>query len=281
MDVRLKRSLLKVLSLPLVQPIFWLACQATGQRTIWLSYAKNNAERRFLATLPSPPTVLAGPFKGLKYSVLQSVGSVLAPKILGTYELEIHPVWAEWQQNPYTQIIDIGCAEGYYAVGAALLWPSATISAYDIDAEALQLCGSLAQANKVADRVHIEGACTPAVIAAISREARTLILSDCEGYEGTLFTNATLPALANSDIIIEVHAAAGSDFMDRVEAATRHSHSVQRISAVARKAGSAAAIAQLSPYVQELILSENRESDLEPQPQWWLVLRSLQANQAT
>src|SRR6185436_7862279 len=34
--------------------------------------------------------VLEGPFKGLKYPFVRSVGSTCTPKLLGTYEAELH-----------------------------------------------------------------------------------------------------------------------------------------------------------------------------------------------
>jgi hypothetical protein len=36
--------------------------------------------------------VMNGVFKGMKYPKLKSIGSSLAPKILGSYEREIQPV---------------------------------------------------------------------------------------------------------------------------------------------------------------------------------------------
>jgi hypothetical protein len=53
----------------------------------------------------------------------QAVGSALIPKLLGCYEAELHGVIACALNTTYDTIIDIGCAEGYYAVGLALHFP--------------------------------------------------------------------------------------------------------------------------------------------------------------
>ena len=97
--------------------------------------------------------VMNGPFQGMKY-IATSNGSQLLPKILGSYEEPIHEWVREralaWQ---YETIIDVGCAEGYYAVGFALKSPKSKIIAFDIDTSALANARQLAMINKVDHRV--------------------------------------------------------------------------------------------------------------------------------
>ena len=64
--------------------------------------------------------VLTGIFKGLKYPELTAYGSALYPKLIGSYEKELCPTLARLLEKNYSEIIDTGCAEGYYAVGLAL-----------------------------------------------------------------------------------------------------------------------------------------------------------------
>jgi hypothetical protein len=274
MNPSLKNGLLAVLGSPVIKPLFWLACQATGQTRLWQSFAKNHAERLFIATLPTPPHVLAGPFEGLKYTVIHAVGSVLAPKLLGTYEQELFSIWQGWQSRGYTAILDIGCAEGFYAVGMARLWPAATVYAYDIDQTALQLCRTLASANNVGERVLVQGACSADVLLHFPFNGRGLILSDCEGFERELFTETTMPALASADIVIEVHDEAGPGFMEKVEQLASSTHTSTRIVTQPRPAGTSPLLAKYAPNQQELILSEWRGSTLDGKPQYWLVLQS-------
>lgn len=127
--------------------------------------------------------VQKGPFRGLRYPSLASVGSALLPKLLGSYESGLHPYFREFSENPYDHIVDIGCAEGYYAVGSALLWPTAMVYAFDIDSSATKACQQMATLHGVADRVRVESACHDETSRSLPLGSRALIISDCEGYE--------------------------------------------------------------------------------------------------
>lgn len=72
-----------------------------------------------LSNNSSELVVLNGPFKGLKYPFKEAFGSVFTPKIIGTYELELHSIVNEILVSGYKHIIDIGAAEGYYSIGFA------------------------------------------------------------------------------------------------------------------------------------------------------------------
>src|SRR3982751_3241860 len=65
-------------------------------------------------------TVLHGPFAGLRYpaDAVQSRHSV--PMLLGSYERELHAIVDSVLLDSYNRVVDVGCAEGYYAVGLAL-----------------------------------------------------------------------------------------------------------------------------------------------------------------
>jgi hypothetical protein len=154
-------------------------------------------------------TVAAGPFRGMQYTSAQACGSTLLPKLLGSYESELHPVLEEMLANEYTAIVDIGCAEGYYAVGLGLKLANAEVYAFDVDFEARKLCGDLAKLNGLDGRVHIGGFCDEATLRSIPLGSKALIISDCEGYEGVFFTSDIVKLLARHDIIIETH-----DFID-------------------------------------------------------------------
>ncbi len=103
--------------------------------------------------------ILGGPFRGMKY-LDQSVGSVLLAKILGTYELELHSVIERICQSEYDLIIDVGAAEGYYAVGLAMRCRNSRVVAFEMEATGRDLLAQLAASNNVSKRIHIEGICT-------------------------------------------------------------------------------------------------------------------------
>ena len=66
--------------------------------------------------------ILSGPFKGMRYGDF-SYNSALIPKLLGTYEADLHGWVGEAVAAGYDAVINIGCAEGYYAVGFAYADP--------------------------------------------------------------------------------------------------------------------------------------------------------------
>lgn len=146
-----------------------------------------------------------GPFKGMKYPSPQAVGSALVPKLLGSYERELHPTIEYILTQDYTEIVDIGCAEGYYAVGMAIKHPNSLVYAFDTNEKALKLCRQMAELNGVVDRIVFGSHCSPQELRKIPYRGKALIISDCEGYEKELFSEDVIPYLAEHDLLIEIH----------------------------------------------------------------------------
>ena len=147
--------------------------------------------------------ILSGPFKGMHYGQ-HATGSALIPKLVGSYEEEIHKVIEQIIVTPYQQVIDVGCADGYYAVGLALRMPSVRVIAFDTDKVARDLCLLHAEQNQVAQRIEIKGSCDPPALESLLT-VRTLILCDCEGYENILLDPEKAPRLQQTDILVELH----------------------------------------------------------------------------
>ncbi len=150
-----------------------------------------------------------GPFAGMAYPVAASEGG-RAPRLMGTYEASLHPVLEMVIARAYPQVLDIGCAEGYYAVGLARRMPDSLIHARDSDARARALCAALAKANGVTDRLRIGPEVAQADLALCAR-ARTFVLCDIEGAEETLLDPARAPALTEADLLVETHSPAALD----------------------------------------------------------------------
>jgi hypothetical protein len=144
----------------------------------------------------------------MKYIRNTSFGSLL-PKVAGSYEEPIH-AWIESAvKHGYERVINIGCAEGYYAVGMALRLPESTIYAYDIDGYARELLSELAQRNNVENRIIIKKECSSEELGAVI-QGNTLIICDIEGGERELLDPDTVPQLKQADLIVEAH-----DFIHR------------------------------------------------------------------
>ena len=86
-----------------------------------------------------------GPFKGMKYSSMDSFGRALFPKLIGSYEREIQHIIEEACRQEYTEVINVGCAEGYYAIGFAIRIPTVKIYAYDANQDAVHVCQKMAE----------------------------------------------------------------------------------------------------------------------------------------
>lgn len=149
--------------------------------------------------------VASGPFRGMKY-VASGIGSVYYPKLLGTYEKELHPIIEAIGRLESDRIIDIGAAEGYYAVGLSLQNPRAEVIAFEQSPEGQKLVGEMAALNGVGDRVRVLGRCEPADLQAeLGPAPRPVVVCDVEGYETTLLDPAAVPALAKAWVLVELH----------------------------------------------------------------------------
>ena len=174
-------------------------------------------------------TVLNGPFQGLKYPSLESVGSALYPKLLGSYERELHPTLSKIADEVYSEILDIGCAEGYYAIGLARKYARAQVHAFDVEKKARNLCLQMAKLNGVADRLEIHSACSKEFLKTFVFTQKGLILCDCEGFENELFGMENINNLNNCDLIIEVHDFIDIEISSRLKRLFSKSHSIESV----------------------------------------------------
>ncbi len=156
-------------------------------------------------------SVLHGPFRGMIYPADSLLARNGTPKLLGSYESELHPSIAAIiaRADQYERLIDIGCAEGYYAVGLAFA-TQARVDAFDTEPRELAFCRDMAQLNGVSDRIDFRGWCDADYLASL-RDKRCFIISDCEGYEAQLFDERGVSGVNRSDLIIELHNVGGLD----------------------------------------------------------------------
>ena len=170
--------------------------------------------------------VLQGPFAGMDYTSQASEGG-LAPRLLGTYEAELHPALAAVTARGLQLIYDVGCAEGYYAVGLARAVPGARVRAYDIDARARAQCADLARRNGVADRVEVGERWSAEAMGEVRRG--TLVFMDVEGAELDLLSDAVAARLGQADLIVETHPALARGVVEILASRFAPTHDVQII----------------------------------------------------
>jgi hypothetical protein len=126
--------------------------------------------------------------------------------LLGVYERELRPIVEAITALEPARIVDIGAAEGYYAVGLALRNPRTTVIAYEQTAEGRDLLTGMAALNGVTDRLNIYGRCEPEDLRVqLGSPGRTVVICDVEGYEEKLLNPVSVPELRSSWILVELH----------------------------------------------------------------------------
>lgn len=207
---------------------------------------------------------MAGPFAGQRLAG-NTTGSH-GPKLLGIYERELHSIVEHVVKRAYRIIVDIGCGEGYYAVGFALRMPEAMIYAYDSSPEARDACQATAALNGVADRVVVGGLCDHEAFRRLA--AGAFIWLDCEGCERTLMDPVAVPELATADMLIETHDFLVPGTTEALLKAFSKTHDAEVIRVQPRRPEEAAPL-RLGADDAARAVDESRQPD-----QTWLALRS-------
>ena len=196
--------------------------------------------RKVLFGVGERPRVKAGSFRGMLYDVGHTWG-LPTNKWLGTYESELSSVIDEIISLQPRAIFDLGCAEGYYAVGLARLLPSTPVMAFDADPISLWQCRRLAQANGVAEQLTLRGYCSPELFGSLLKE-RSLVVCDIEGGEVEVLDLERSSLLRQCWLLIETHRlGAGSEWSGPcMRARFRSTHDVYEINQQPRSLASVA-----------------------------------------
>jgi len=195
--------------------------------------------------------ILGGPFKGMLYSDT-AYGSSILPKIFGTYEQLLNP-WVEQAINKdYKTIIDIGCAEGYYSSGFAMISRNSKIYAYDTNKEILLK-------NKI-ENVALKEECTIEELENMIDD-NTLIFCDIEGEEINLIDPNKSKKLLEADYIIETHDFKLEDTTERLIERFKKTHNIEVVSGDEREIPEDVAIKNKKDI--DYILDEGRPANMK------------------
>jgi Ribosomal protein L11 methyltransferase (PrmA) len=148
--------------------------------------------------------VASGPFIGmmLNYELLPTHNGCV---LVGTYEKELHWAIEKVIGLAPTNVLNIGCAEGYYAIGFALRLPQAMIFAAELDPKSVRAARRNAELNGVSDRVQPVGIVKPGQFSRYLKANSSFIMMDCEGCEFDLLEPRNDPILLRTDILVEIH----------------------------------------------------------------------------
>jgi hypothetical protein len=146
--------------------------------------------------------IQSGPFAGMQ--LLQEEAwedDNQSTKIIGCYEMELHgTIEMEITRlaGKSAKIVNIGCAEGYYAVGIARRLPDAVVTAADVLSDAIRITRATAAVNNVTNIVISDDVDD-------MMNGPDLIVMDCEGAEINYLDIDKCPGLRRSTVIVECH----------------------------------------------------------------------------
>jgi len=143
--------------------------------------------------------VISGPFKGLKFKQRFPT----KPMLLGVWEKEISFIWNSLQMPMY--IIDIGAAEGFYAVGLAKKYPKKKIYAFEMNPPTKRLLETVISDNSVTN-IETHGKCEYEDLRDFGTKLEdSLIIMDCEGFEIELLKVESPSIFKKAHIVVELH----------------------------------------------------------------------------
>lgn len=225
--------------------------------------AKSVATQAVLAR--SEGVVQWGPFQKMSLSSAVSWGDGdLGARLLGIYEQELHgPLESVIATGP-SCVVNVGCAEGYVAVGLARRLPDARVVAVDISQKALDTTSSNADLNGLT----VETALT--VPDDVPDGAFWFV--DVEGAEANVLHPFVYPGLRASSIIVELHPWVDADAEEKIRDRFEDTHTIVEIVQGDRSVNRFDMLADLTDEQRWALASEGRPERMK----WlWLTPRSV------
>lgn len=218
--------------------------------------------------------VAYGPFVGLQFDSQSSwSASDRAGMILGCYEANVLRELARLC-NGARPMVDIGAADGYYAVGAVYAGLTPRAFCFEMTDAGREVIRANAERNDVADRVEVTGLAGVDFLDHIpseywSEDRSAVFLMDIEGGEFDLLTNEVLRRMRHSYAVIELHEA--PDLVpSKIDALVARAGEIFDLSVVKTGPRDPAEIPELELMSDDdrwLLMSESR-----PYAMSWLIL---------
>ena len=148
-----------------------------------------------------------GPFKGMIYDCENYWGNIY-PKLLGSYESELHDIINSLIKINFDNIINVGSAEGYFTIGFALKSNVHEIIAVDPFRISKKEINSLIRKNNITKKINFKYWVSNKRLSNWIK-TKTLIIMDCEGSEAGYLKSTSLTNFHKAHILCEIH-----DFSD-------------------------------------------------------------------
>ena len=168
-------------------------------------------------------------------------------------------------------LVDIGSADGYFAVGAMRANLFGSCICFERSEKGRAVLSENAKANKVADRLSILDAATPASLRSAIPSGRSgVILCDIEGAEFSVLDEDVLRHFAQMHVIIELHDFLIEDGPAQRDALVQRAEQVFTVEYLKRTAPPIYDFPELKAFDDNhrlLAFSEGRDTETD-----WLVL---------
>lgn len=172
----------------------------------------------------------------MKY-ISEIYGSVLWPKLCGTYERELNSTLHAMREIRPERIINVGAGEGYYAIGLLFTDMTQELIAFEASPDGRKLISKLAEENLInSNRLTVNAACNQENLAlSLIPTKRTVIIMDVEGYEDVLLNPDKVKGLADAWLLVEMHDFYHPGLTDAIIDRFRNSHKITRINQEPRR----------------------------------------------
>ena len=180
------------------------------QREIWREETIRQRQKRISLELFKMlnGTVKYGPFKGLRLTHNPWWGQLdLGSQCLGLYEKEILKFIENIEDGQFTNFIDIGAADGYYAVGLLSTGKIQRSICFEKTDKGREAIFTNWKNNGAIGQLVVKAEANFESIATLTEHdlERSLILIDIEGGEFELLNNDTIHKFRYSKILLEIH----------------------------------------------------------------------------
>lgn len=221
-------------------------------------------------------TVAYGPFKGMQLAedVWWSKND-RTTQLLGIYEERVFTKLRYFAQHGAKTFIDIGAADGYFAVGMAYSGIYKNVFAFEIEERGRESIKENSVKNGCSGLVHVSGeACFESINGLIDKEQMKELLIDIEGGAYDFLSEEMLALLFGSFVICELHpfliedgVAAQNNLLER--ASTKFQ--TELIMRESYSPNSFSELSDLSDEERLIAVGEERAKNMQ-----WLVLTPLQ-----
>lgn len=210
--------------------------------------------------------VKSGPFAGMEVPVNTPWDDGnCGVKMMGCYEAELEPSLRHAAWRKPKAIVNVGCSEGYYAIGLAKMFPDLDVYAFDTCVESLHVCEDYAERNGV-KLTTAEGCRSAEELRLPGVSAPRLYIVDAEGDEKTLIDLDACPELITSDLIIECHDFMVEGISTTIADRLSHTHQIDLIRPKAPDLTKFEFLHNYPTLMSMLLVIEKR-----PMPCYWLA----------